>query len=543
MSAGSEARDAHHRSYPYGAGSPTVRKGTSTAIEGRAEARLTGPWSGDQSQVLSHWRWKMDETTPTGSGVSVGATDEDDARLHRGLQNRHIQLIAIGGAIGTGLFMGSGKTIHAAGPSIIFVYLTIGVMLFFVMRAMGELLLHNLNYKSFQDFAADFLGPWAGFFTGWTYWLCWIVTGMADIIAVTSYWNFWIHPAEPEDIQPMSLLLSLVTLFGLLVLNLLTVSLFGELEFWFAIIKVVAIIALIVLGTWLVLTGFTAPDGSKASFANLWSREGGMFPHGINGFFAGFQIATFAFVGIELVGATAAETANPKKTLPRAINQIPIRVLVFYVLSLIIIMSVTPWDRVNPELSPFVNLFSLIGIAFAASLMNFVVLTSAASAANSGLFSTSRMLYGLAHKGMAPEQTGRLSRRKVPAVGLVISVIIVGTSLVLLLSDSVMGAFTIVTTISAVLFMFVWSIIMISYVIYRKRHPGSHAQSIYKMPGGVPMCWVVLAFFVFILVLLTREADTRSAMIATPVWFAILGVAWFLIKDKVREDTTHTEAA
>lgn len=482
----------------------------------------------------------MDETTPTGSGLSVEGTEEDKS-LHRGLQNRHIQLIAIGGAIGTGLFMGSGKTIHAAGPSIIFVYLTIGVMLFFVMRAMGELLLHNLNYKSFQDFAADFLGPWAGFFTGWTYWLCWIVTGMADIIAVTSYWNFWIHPEDPEDIQLASLGLSLVTLFGLLVLNLLTVSLFGELEFWFAIIKVIAIIALIILGTWLVLSGFTGPDGSKASFANLWNREGGMFPHGISGFFAGFQIATFAFVGIELVGATAAETANPKKTLPRAINQIPIRVLVFYVLSLIIIMSVTPWDRVNPELSPFVNLFSLIGIGFAASLMNFVVLTSAASAANSGLYSTSRMLYGLAHKGMAPHHTGKLSSRQVPAIGLVISVIIVGTSLVLLLSDSVMGAFTIVTTISAVLFMFVWSIIMVSYMVYRKRNPESHAQSIYKMPGGVPMCYVVLAFFVFILVLLTLESDTRSAMIATPVWFAILGLGWFLIKDKVREDDTHTE--
>lgn len=468
-------------------------------------------------------------------------TDSSDKQLHRGLQNRHIQLIAIGGAIGTGLFMGSGKTIAAAGPSILFVYLIIGTMLFFVMRAMGELLLFNLDYKSFQDFSADMLGPWAGFFCGWTYWLCWIVTGMADIIAVVSYFNYWINPDDPVSIRPLSLVLGLLVLLLLMGLNLLTVALFGELEFWFALIKIIAILALIIMGGWLIITGFVGPDGTQASLANLWNREGGMFPHGMNGFLAGFQIATFAFVGIELVGATAAETANPTKTLPRAINQIPIRILVFYFLSLVVIMSVTPWDLVSPELSPFVNLFSLIGIAAAASIMNFVVLTSAASAANSGLFSTSRMLYGLAHKGMAPARAGRLSGRQVPAFALILSVIVVSSSLLLLLSDTVMGAFTVVTTISAVLFMFVWGMILVSYIVYRRKYPEAHARSIYKMPGGVPMCWVVLAFFAFIVVVLTLEPDTLQALIVTPAWFIILGVAWYLIKDKVHQDDSHTE--
>ncbi len=463
--------------------------------------------------------------------------------LQRNLQNRHIQLIAIGGAIGTGLFMGSGKTIHVAGPSILIVYTLIGVMLFFVMRAMGELLLHNLDYKSFQDFAADFLGPWAGFFSGWTYWLCWIVTGMADIIGVSGYWNFWVHPADPAALQPLSIVLALSTLAFLLFLNLLTVKLFGELEFWFAIIKVVAIVALIVTGVVLVVIGFRAPDGTLAAFTNLWSRPGGFFPHGIDGFFAGFQIATFAFVGIELVGATAAETANPKKTLPKAINQIPVRVLVFYVLALATIMSVTPWDQVNPAVSPFVNLFRLVGIASAASLMNFVVLTSAASACNSGLFSTSRMLYGLAHKKMAPRHVGMLSRRAVPKIGLLASVMLIGCSMLLLFSDSVMGAFTVVTTISAVLFIFVWSIIMVSYIVYRRQEPAAHAASAYKMPGGVPMCYAVLVFFAFILVLLTREADTRQALMVTPVWFVILGIAWLIIRQRVTADTSGTEAA
>lgn len=469
----------------------------------------------------------------------------DEQHLTRALKNRHIQLIAIGGAIGTGLFMGSGKTIHAAGPSIALVYLIIGAALFFVMRAMGELLLHNLNYKSFQDFAAEFLGPWAGFFSGWTYWACWIVTGMAEIIAIAGYWNFWIAPNDPGKLSPISIFLALATLLFLLGLNLVTVKLFGELEFWFALIKVVAIVALIVTGAIMVIAGFRSPDGVQASLANLWNRPGGFFPHGIDGFFAGFQIATFAFVGIELVGAAAAEAADPERSLPKAINQIPIRVLMFYVLALLTIMSVTPWDLVSPEVSPFVNLFKLVGLAAAASVMNFVVLTSASSSCNSGLFSTSRMLYGLAHKRMAPQALGRLSGRRVPRIGLLASVMVIGSALLLLFSDSVMGAFTVVTTISAVLFIFIWSIILISYIVYRRREPAAHAASIYKMPGGVIMCWVVLAFFVFILVLLTREADTLQALIATPIWFVLLGVFWLVIRRRVTADdsTTEDEAA
>ena len=217
--------------------------------------------------------------------------------LKRNLANRHIQLIAIGGAIGTGLFMGSGKSISLAGPSIIFVYMIIGFILFFVMRAMGESLLSNLNYKSFIDFSSDLLGPWAGFFTGWTYWFCWIVTGIADVIAISAYSQFWF-----PDLPQWAPVLACVGL--LLSLNLITVKLFGEMEFWFALIKLVAICALVCTGFYLVVSGFQSPLGKTPSLANLWN-DGGMFPHGIMGFFAGFQIAIFAFVGIELVGTTA----------------------------------------------------------------------------------------------------------------------------------------------------------------------------------------------------------------------------------------------
>ena len=447
--------------------------------------------------------------------------EEGADNLRRNLSNRHIQLIAIGGAIGTGLFMGSGKTISLAGPSIIFVYMIIGFMLFFVMRAMGELLLSNLEYKSFSDFAADLLGPWAGYFTGWTYWFCWVVTGIADVVAITAYAQFW-FPGLSQWIA------SLLCVLLLLSLNLATVKMFGEMEFWFAMIKIVAIVGLIIAGLVMVLAHFETPAGSVASFSNLWN-DGGFFPHGISGFFAGFQIAIFAFVGIELVGTTAAETKDPEKSLPRAINAIPLRIIMFYVFSLIMIMSVTPWSSVVPDKSPFVELFVIAGLPAAASIINFVVLTSAASSANSGVFSTSRMLFGLAQEGNAPKAFGKLSSRAVPSNGLTFSCIcLLGGVVLIYLIPDVVTVFTLVTTVSAILFMFVWTIILCSYLVYRRQRPQLHEKSIYKMPLGKLMCWVCMAFFACVLVLLTLQEDTRQALMVTPLWFVVLGVGYWL---------------
>ena len=452
-------------------------------------------------------------------------SEEAPGELRRNLHNRHIQLIAIGGAIGTGLFMGSGKTISLAGPSIIFVYMIIGFMLFFVMRAMGELLLSNLEYRSFSDFAADLLGPWAGYFTGWTYWFCWVVTGIADVVAISSYFQLWF----PNFSIWMS---ALLCIFVFLSLNIATVKLFGEMEFWFAIIKIVAIVALIVTGIVLVAMHYPSPGGGTAAISNIWDH-GGMFPKGLSGFFAGFQIAVFAFVGIELVGTTAAETHDPKKVLPRAINAIPLRIIMFYVLALLVIMAVTPWNSVIADRSPFVEMFMLIGLPAAASIVNFVVLTSAASSANSGIFSTSRMLYGLAQQGVAHRRFGLLSRRAVPTTGLFFSCLcLLGGVALIYLIPNVMQVFTLVTTVSAILFMFVWTIILCSYLAYRKKRPELHAESSYKMPMGKFMCWVCIAFFAFVLVLLTLQEDTRQALMVTPVWFIMLGIGWWLRKRK-----------
>ncbi len=448
-----------------------------------------------------------------------------EPHLARQLSNRHIQLIAIGGAIGTGLFMGSGKTISLAGPSVIFVYSIIGFFLYFMMRAMGELLLSNLNYKSFADAAAHLLGPWAGFFTGWTYWFCWIVSGIADVVAIAGYVSYW-WPQVPLWIPALA---AVVLLVGL---NLPTVKAFGETEFWFALIKIAAIVALIVVGLMMIFNKFTSPGGSEATFANLWSH-GGFFPTGFMGFIAGFQIATFAFVGIELVGTAAAEAKDPLRTLPRAINAVPIRVGLFYVMTLVMILAVTPWREIVPGSSPFVAMFTLAGLGIAASVINFVVLTSAASSANSGIYSTSRMVYGLAVDGDAPGPFGRLSSRNVPANALFLSGVFLLSGVVLVAAgDSIIAAFTLVTTISALCFIFIWSIILLSYIAYRRKHPELHAASTYKMPGGVPMCWVVLGFFSFVICAFTQKADTLHALLITPAWFVVLGTGWAVVRKR-----------
>lgn len=448
---------------------------------------------------------------------------EEGEQLTRALSNRHIQLIAIGGAIGTGLFMGSGKTISVAGPSVILVYMVIGFMLYFVMRAMGELLLSRTGYRNFSDFAGDILGPWAAHFTGWTYWFCWVVTAVADVVVIASvYITFW-----AKDIPPWIPAVAVIVL--LIGLNLPTVRAFGETEFWFAMIKIIAIVALIVVGAVLIITGFEH-DGARASLANLW-EHGGVFPQGFMGFVAGFQIAVFAFVGIELVGTAAAETKNPEKNLPRAINAIPIRILLFYVGSLVILMSVVPWDRFSKDESPFVMLFTLAGLGAAAHLVNAVVLTSAMSSANSGIYSTSRMVYGLATEGDAPKVFAKLSGRKVPQNALFLTGVMLLSSVVLLgfgLDKS--AGFTVVTTVSSLCFMFVWTIILVSYLVYRSRRPQAHAESAFKMPLGTVMPWVIFAFFLFLLWAFTRETDTLQAMLVTPIWFLIVGAAYLVLR-------------
>ena len=437
---------------------------------------------------------------------------DSQQELKRGLKNRHVQLLAIGGAIGTGLFLGSGRSISLAGPSILLTYLITGIICFFMMRALGELLLSNLNHHSFIDFVEEYLGDRAAFITGWTYWFCWLSLAMADLTAVGLYMQYWI-PWMPQWIP------ALVVLVILLVMNLTAVKHFGEMEFWFALIKVIAIVSLIIIGLIMILTGFTTNAGA-AAFENLWNY-GGWFPNGTMGFILSFQMVVFAFTGIELVGLTAGETENPKKVIPMAINNIPLRIILFYIGSLAIIMSIYPWIAVDPNFSPFVAVFNAVGILAAASIVNFVVLTSAASATNSGIFSTSRMIYALSKRGHAPSRMKRLTNHAVPYQATLFSAAALLFTVVLnyVMPESV---FIMITSISTFCFIYIWAIIVVCHLKYRKQRPALAKQSTFKMPLYPFMNYLILAFFLFILVVLALQSDTRIALMFTPFWFILL---------------------
>ncbi|HEO8422114.1 amino acid permease [Niallia sp. FSL W8-0635] len=438
--------------------------------------------------------------------------------LSRGLKNRHVQLIAIGGAIGTGLFLGAGKSIHLAGPSILFAYIITGIICFLIMRALGELLLSNLEYHSFVDFVHDYFGNRAAFVTGWTYWFCWISIAMADLTAIGMYTQFW-FPTVPQWLP------GFIALIVLLIMNLASVKLFGEMEFWFALIKIIAIIALIIIGFIMIIKGFST-DAGPSSFTNLWSHDG-MFPNGMHGFILSFQMVVFAFVGIELVGLTAGETENPEKVIPKAINNIPVRILIFYVGALLIIMSIYPWNAINPAKSPFVQVFLAVGIAAAAGIVNFVVLTSAASACNSAIFSTSRMTYALAKEKNAPEALAKLTKNQVPSNALFFSVIVV---LIAVILNYIMpeGVFTLITSISTVCFIYIWAITVLCHMKYRKTRPELAAKNKFKMPLYPVANYIILVFLAFVLVVLALAEDTRIALFVTPVWFILLLVIYQL---------------
>ncbi|WP_039651905.1 amino acid permease [Clostridium tyrobutyricum] len=446
----------------------------------------------------------------------------ENQNLSRGLKNRHVQLLAIGGAIGTGLFLGSGRSIHLAGPSILFAYAITGLICFLIMRALGELLLSNLNYHSFVEFVHDYLGNGAAFITGWTYWFCWISLAMADLTASGLYMQYW-FPGVPQWLP------SLIFLVVLLGMNLTAVKLFGEMEFWFALIKIVAILLLIIVGVFMIIKGFSTNAGAS-SFANLW-KHGGWFPNGSGGFILSFQMVVFAFTGIELVGLTAGETENPKHVIPRAINNIPIRIIIFYIGALIVIMSIYPWNSINPAKSPFVEVFAAVGIVAAASIINFVVLTSAASACNSGIFSTSRMVYSLAKENNAPKSMKKLTSHKVPSNALIFSAIVILISVIL---SYIMpeGVFVLITSISTFCFIFIWAIIVVCHLKYRRANPELASKSKFRMPFYPISNYIILAFIAFVLVVLALNKETRVALFVTPVWFIILGIIYKIIKSK-----------
>jgi amino acid transporter, AAT family len=445
-------------------------------------------------------------------------------QLSRNLRNRHIQLIAIGGTIGVGLFLGSARAIHNAGPALLIAYLVGGIAIFFIMRALGELLTYRPVAGSFATYAEEFCGPFAGFVTGWSYWFMWVATAMAELTAIGIYVGHWF----PQVPQWLPALIALVLLYGV---NLLAVRVFGELEFWFALIKVVTIVALILAGL-AVIVLHVGSLGPTAGFANLWSH-GGFLPFGVVGVLLTMQIVMFAYSGVELIGVTAGEAQDPQRSLPQATNGIILRILIFYLGALTIIMAVVPWDQLSPTVSPFVFVFEKLGVPGAAGIITLVVITAAASSCNSGLFSTGRMLWALAQRGQAPRSFGVLNAQHVPAAGIHVSaaVMLLTVALNYLAPKEV---FIWVTSMALIGTLWTWGIILVAHRNYRRAvRAGRAAAAPFRMPGAPVANWLVLAFLVVVAGLLWLDDDTRVAWYVAPLWFGLLGVGYLRLRTRV----------
>ena len=449
----------------------------------------------------------------------------EQGQLKRGLSNRHIQLIALGGAIGTGLFLGSAGVMSSAGPSMLLGYAIGGFIAFLIMRQLGEMIVEEPVAGSFSHFAHQYWGPFAGFLSGWNYWVLYILVGMAELTAVGKYVQYW-YP----EIPTWATALAFFVLINLI--NLTHVKAFGEAEFWFAIVKVGAIVGMILLGLYLLVSG---AGGEQASVSNLWTH-GGFFPNGIGGLVAVMAVLMFSFGGLELVGITAAEAENPRKSIPKAINQVVYRILLFYILALGVLLSLYPWDSLVQTLtsgddayarSPFVQIFSLIGSDTAAHVLNFVVLTAALSVYNSGVYCNSRMLYGLAEQGDAPRLFLRLNRRGVPVMGILISGLI---TLLCVALNYVLpeGALIILMSLVVAALVLNWAMISLSHLMFRRSMQQQGVTPTFRALWSPFGNWLCLAFVGFILVVLLLDSSTRLSVFALPVWVMVIGVCYLL---------------
>lgn len=458
---------------------------------------------------------KVNQHHDSDGGGSAGITPGEG--YQRGLSARQVQMMAIGGAIGVGLFYGSGTAIAKIGPSLIACYAAAGIVVFFIMRALGELLTYRPVSGSFADYAREFFGPFGGYITGWSYWAFWVSAGMAELTVAGHYINYW-WPSVPVWAT------SATTLVLLFVANLVSVKLFGELEFWFASVKVMAIIALIVIGIGVLTFGFS-PAGDTASVTHLWA-DGGFAPHGVWQTIIAVQIAVFAYVGVELIGLTAGEAKDPRHTLRKAINTLPLRIGIFYIGALIVLLSMFSWTEYTPGVSPFVQVFTKVGIPAAAGIMNFVVLTAALSACNSGLYSAGRMVRGLALNGEAHEVMTNLSTRKLPLPALVLSALAMGFGVVVnVISPD--KAFIYITSIVTCAGLWTWLVILASHLRYRaKARAGLLPTTDYRMPGAPVTNWIAIAALLFVLVLIATSADTRTALHVWAIWLGLLCIGY-----------------
>lgn len=462
----------------------------------------------------------MKDTSLASGQIGQDAAHEEEQVLKRGLQNRHIQLIALGGAIGTGLFLGIGPAIQMAGPAVLLGYAVAGIIAFLIMRQLGEMVVEEPVSGSFSHFAYKYWGPFAGFLSGWNYWVMFVLVGMAELTAAGIYMQYW-FPGVPTWIW--------VAAFFVIInaVNLVNVKLYGEMEFWFALIKVLAIIGMIGFGIWLLASGH---GGEKATLHNLW-QHGGFFATGWHGLMLSLAVIMFSFGGLELIGITAAEAQNPQTTIPKAINQVVYRILLFYIGSLVVLLSLYPWVDVKSSSSPFVMIFHELDSNIVASALNFVILVASLSVYNSGVYSNSRMLFGLSIQRNAPAFLAKVNRGGVPVNSLILSGAI--TSLVVVLNYLLPhDAFGLLMALVVATLLLNWIMISLAHLKFRcaMRRKGRETRfRALLYPFGNYLC---IAFMMMILVLMCTIDDMRLSAMLLPVWIICLFIAFKLSRGK-----------
>ncbi len=469
-------------------------------------------------------------TTEKGAAESNAALDHKawlashEEGYHQGLNRRQVQMIAIGGAIGTGLFLGAGSRLQVAGPSLALVYLVCGGFAFLILRALGELVMHRPSSGSFVSYAREFLGEKASYVAGWLYFLNWAMTGIVDITAVALYMHYWgMFVDVPQWI------FALVALCIVTGMNLISVKWFGEMEFWFAVIKVGALSLFLLIGTLLLGTGHQV--AGTAPGWHLISENGGVFPHGVLPALVLIQGVVFAYAGIELIGIAAGECQDAKAILPRAINGVIWRIALFYVGSVVLLVCLLPWSHYRAGESPFVTFFAALGVPGIGSVMNVVVLTAAMSSLNSGLYSTGRVLRSLAMGGSAPNFLARLNSHSVPFAGIMVTVTIYAIGVVLnyFVPSHV---FEIVLNVASLGILSTWAFILVCQIKLRQAIKRGEAEPVtFKMPGAPFTSWITLVFLAGVLVLMAFDYPNGTFTVAAiPVLVVLLSIGWRLLR-------------
>ncbi len=462
------------------------------------------------------------------------ANEETQGKLHRGLEARHIELIALGGTIGVGLFMGAASALKWAGPSVLLAYIVAGIFVFFIMRSMGEMLYMEPVTGSFAVYAHKYMSPFFGYLTAWGYWFMWMAVGISEITAIGVYVQYW-FPELPQWI-PAIVCVALVALA-----NLAAVRLYGEIEFWFAMIKITTIIVMIVVGVGIIFFGI-GNHGQATGFANL-TGHGGFLAGGWKGLLFALCLVAASYQGVELVGITAGEAKNPKITLRRAINNILWRILIFYVGAIFIIVTIFPWNEIGTAGSPFVLTFAKIGITAAAGIINFVVLTAALSGCNSGMYSCGRMLYSLANNRQLPAWIGKVTASGVPAAGVTVSIfcLLLGSALNYVIPNPE-KVFVYVYSASVLPGMVPWFVVLISQIRFRQQHQAQLAGHPFKSVLFPWVNYLTMAFLLCVLVGMYINEDTRMSLLVGMAFLAVVSLIYAVLEGRKKQALTAPEA-